>query len=117
MKFSFEEPHLWKQHALSLISVGRYNQAIQVLKEVIRLEPNKTVHYLLAAKVCYEHLNLPNEGIAFSKEGLEKEMINSSGLLGRCHLYIGIGYHILGNSLLLKTDKQEINEKALENFI
>lgn len=116
MKFSFEEPHLWKQHALSLIAVGRYDHAIGVLKEVIRLEPNKSVNCLLAAKLCYEHLNLPKEGIEFSKEALAKEMSNSNGLLGRCHMYIGLGYHLLGNSLVLKTDKNQMNDKALENF-
>lgn len=116
MKFSFEEPHLWKQHALSLISIGRYDQAIGVLKEVIRLEPSKSINCILAAKLCYEHINLPSEGIEFSKQALEIEMTNSSGLLGRCHLYIGIGYQILANSSLLKTDKQELSSKALENF-
>lgn len=116
MKFSFEEPHLWKQHALSLISIGRYEQALSVLKEVIRLEPNKAVNCLLAAKLSYEHLNLAVDGIKFSKDALEKEMANCSGLLGRCHLFIGIGYQLQANSLLLKRDKQEMNEKALENF-
>lgn len=62
MKFSSEEPHLWKQHALSLLAINSYNHALSVLKEVIRLEPNNPSNCLLAAKLCYEHLNLAIEG-------------------------------------------------------
>lgn len=65
MKFSFEEPHLWKQHALSLLAINSYNHALSVLKEVIRLEPNDPSNCLLAAKLCYEHLNLAVEGKSF----------------------------------------------------
>lgn len=116
MKFSFEEPYLWKQHALSLISIGHHNHALEVLKEVIRLEPNKSINCLLAAKLCYEHLNLPSDGTEFSKQALEKEVLHSNRLLGKCHLYLGIGYQLQANSMLLKNDKQELNKKAVEHF-
>uniref|UniRef100_A0A1Y1K9A2 Tetratricopeptide repeat protein 7 N-terminal domain-containing protein n=1 Tax=Photinus pyralis TaxID=7054 RepID=A0A1Y1K9A2_PHOPY len=33
MKFSFEESHVWRQHALSLITTGRYVDALGIFKE------------------------------------------------------------------------------------
>ncbi|XP_017770735.1 PREDICTED: tetratricopeptide repeat protein 7B [Nicrophorus vespilloides] len=116
MKFSFEEPHLWRQHALSLISMGRYEHALVVLKEVIKLEQNSSVNCLLAAKICYEHLNRPFDGTEFSLQAKTKELAYSSGLLGRCHLYVGIGYHLQARAAMLKQPKEEYNEKALTNF-
>lgn len=63
MKFSFEEPHLWKQHALASMSIGNYGHALSVLKEVIRLEPSNGSNYLLAARISFEHLNLAEDGM------------------------------------------------------
>lgn len=116
MKFSFEEPHLWKQHALSLLATGRYGQSLAVLKEVIRLEPNNASNCLLAAKTCYENLNLAVEGTNFSIEAKKKEIQCNSGLLGRCYLYIGIGYYLQAETCLLKKDKDDLTNRALENF-
>ncbi|KAJ8952634.1 hypothetical protein NQ318_020949 [Aromia moschata] len=173
MKFSFEEPHLWKQHALSLISINKYDHALSVLKEVIRLEPDNPSNCLLAAKLCYEHLNLAkeethpdlpplNQGTIrkieaqyremghvrkvpskrqavvdddtklnlllaleenpitpartkFSMEAREKAL-TSSALLGRSHLYIGIGYHLQAEACQLKKEKEELRCRALDNF-
>ncbi|KAJ8973295.1 hypothetical protein NQ317_008171 [Molorchus minor] len=115
MKFSFEEPHLWKQHALSLISINRYDHALSILKEVIRLEPNNPSNCLLAAKLCYEHLNLAVEGTNFSISAREKAL-SSSALLGRCHLYIGIGYHLQAETCYLKKEKEDFRCRALDNF-
>nr|XP_022901602.1 tetratricopeptide repeat protein 7B isoform X1 [Onthophagus taurus]XP_022901603.1 tetratricopeptide repeat protein 7B isoform X2 [Onthophagus taurus] len=116
MKFSFDEPHLWKQHALSLISMGRNEHALSVLKEVIRLEPTKSINNLLAAKLCYEHLNDPVEGTKLSEAALEVERIHLSGLLGRCHLYIGIGYQLQAQINNIKKEKINLNSTALDNF-
>jgi hypothetical protein len=57
MKFSFEEPHVWMQHALCLVTMGQYPHALTVLKEVSRLLPTRVIPCLLAARICYEHLN------------------------------------------------------------
>jgi hypothetical protein len=57
MKFSFEEPHIWMQHALCLVTMGQHAHALSVLKEVTRLLPTKVIPCLLAARICYEHLN------------------------------------------------------------
>lgn len=116
MKFSFEEPHVWRQHALSLAAAGRYSDALGVFKEVIRLEPNESINCLVAARLCYEHLDIPVEGTNFSIEAKSKELTHSSGLLGRCHLYIGIGYQLQARMCLLKQEKQALNVCALDNF-
>lgn len=116
MKFSFKEPHLWRQHALSLIAKGDHEHALAVLKEVIHLEPNSSVNCLLAARLCFEHLNMPLEGTRFAELALKRETIHSSGLLSRCHLYLGLGYQLQAQNLLAKSDKTGINTIALENF-
>ncbi|XP_060524165.1 tetratricopeptide repeat protein 7B [Cylas formicarius] len=115
MKFSFEEPHLWRQHALSLLSIGSYPQALAVLKEVIRLEPRNASNCLLAAKLCYEHLDLFREGVDFSLEARERELGTGSGLLGRCHLYAAIGYHLLAEASPLKKEQEVLRCKAIDN--
>ncbi|KAJ8934346.1 hypothetical protein NQ314_013387 [Rhamnusium bicolor] len=97
MKFSFEEPHLWKQHALSLLAINRYDHALSVLKEVIRLEPS-------------------NPRTNFSMDGREKALTSPSGLLGRSHLYIGIGYYLQAEACQLKKEKEELRCYALDNF-
>lgn len=49
-------------------------------------------------------------------EAREKALASSSGLLGRCHLYIGIGYHLQAESCQLKKEKEELRCRALDNF-
>jgi hypothetical protein len=46
------------QRALCLESMGHYVQALAVMKEVARMMPNKVMPCLLAARLCYQHLNL-----------------------------------------------------------
>ncbi|CAH1986367.1 unnamed protein product [Acanthoscelides obtectus] len=116
LKFSFEEIHLWKQYGLSLMGIGHFEHALAVLKEVIRLEPNDVSNCLLAAKICYEHLNLPKEGTNFSAQAREKALTSPTGLLGRCHLYIGIGYHLQTEACQLRREKDEFRCQALDNF-
>ncbi|XP_057668469.1 tetratricopeptide repeat protein 7B [Diorhabda carinulata] len=116
MKFSFEEAHMWKQYALSLLSINRYEQAFVVLKEVIRLEPNEPSNCLLIAKLCYEHLGLPAEGTDFSVRAREMALVAYGGLLGRCHLYIGIGYHLQAEISALRKEKDRFRHDALNNF-
>lgn len=116
MKFSFEELYLWKQNALSLISIGKYSLGLSVLKEVIRLDPKSINNYLLAAKICYQYLNLPEDGLKYAREAILKDMENNSGFLGRSYLYIGIGYHLLAEASSPKKDKDELRLKALSHL-
>ncbi|XP_045460527.1 tetratricopeptide repeat protein 7B [Harmonia axyridis] len=116
MKFSFEELYIWKQNALSLISLGKYSLGLGVLKEVIRLDPKSIDNYLLAAKICYQYLNIPQEGLKHARDAILKDLENSSGFLGRSYMYAGIGYHLLAEASLLKKDKDELRFKALSQF-
>lgn len=57
MKFSYGEVHVWTQYALCLISLGQYVHAYNVLDKASKLAAQKVMPCLLAAKLCYEHLN------------------------------------------------------------
>ncbi|XP_076163530.1 tetratricopeptide repeat domain 7 isoform X1 [Ptiloglossa arizonensis] len=116
MKFSHEEAHVWTQCALCLISMGRYMHAYRVLKVVTRLSPQKVMPCLLAAKLCYEQLNMIKEGIEWSQKALQRETTNSQGMQSRCHLYIGIGHSILSANTIVKLDKTYHTKTALECF-
>ncbi|XP_020283991.1 tetratricopeptide repeat protein 7B isoform X2 [Pseudomyrmex gracilis] len=116
MKFSHEEAHIWTQYALCLISMGRYMHAYRVLKVVARLSPQKVMPCLLAARLCYEQLNMINEGIEWSQKALQREMVNSQGMQSRCHLYIGIGHSILSANTIVKQDKVHHTNTALDCF-
>lgn len=118
MKFSFDEPHVWHQQALCLVTMGRYSHALDVLKQVNRMQPTLVSPCLLAAKICYEHMNLPILGLKWSEKALkiEKETSSPQGLLARCHIYVGIGYQLKATAAQLKNEKNQFNDLALENF-
>ncbi|XP_018399048.1 PREDICTED: tetratricopeptide repeat protein 7B isoform X3 [Cyphomyrmex costatus] len=116
MKFSHEEVHIWTQYALCLISMGRYMHAYRVLKVVARLSPQKVMPCLLAARLCYEQLNMINEGIEWSQKALQREMASSQGMQSRCHLYIGIGHSMLSTNTIVKQDKVNHTNAAMDCF-
>lgn len=116
MKFSFEEPHVWEQHALSLISMGRHLHALAVLREVSRLQPTRALPCMLAARLCYEHLGRTRDGLQWAQLAKTKESARPQGLLGRCYLLVGIGYQLLSSDSLLKQDRMSTGASALEAF-
>lgn len=116
MKFSHEEIHVWTQYALCLIQLGQYAHAYSVLEIVARLAPNKVMPCLLAARMCYEHLEKISTGIEWAKKAVSRENNNPSGLISRCHLYVGIGNSILARSCMVKADKATHSTQALEAF-
>ncbi|XP_021924008.1 tetratricopeptide repeat protein 7B isoform X2 [Zootermopsis nevadensis] len=116
MKFSFEEPHVWMQHALCLVTMGQYAHALSVFKEVSKLLPTKVIPCLLAARICYEHLNQIGEGLDWSTQALSREMSNPQGLLSRCHLFLGIGYNLQAAANHLKQEKQHLVISAFDAF-
>ncbi|KAF7989409.1 hypothetical protein HCN44_008083 [Aphidius gifuensis] len=116
MKFSHDEVHVWMQYGLCLVNLGKYSHALAVLKAVIKLSKQKVMPCLLAAKLCYEHLNLIKEGIDWSHMALQRETTNQQGLLSRCQLYIGIGNSIYSSNTTIKQDKLHHSNIALEYF-
>ncbi|XP_063224947.1 tetratricopeptide repeat protein 7B [Bacillus rossius redtenbacheri] len=116
MKFSFEEHHVWTQFGLCLVSMGHYGHALAVLKEVARLTPTKVMPCLLAARVCYEHLNKVAEGLEWSKKGLTRDTASPQGLQSRCHLHVGIGHYLQATSVHLKQERHQLIAAALDTF-
>ncbi|XP_011860002.1 PREDICTED: tetratricopeptide repeat protein 7B isoform X5 [Vollenhovia emeryi] len=116
MKFSHEEVHIWTQYALCLLNMGRYMHAYRVLKVVARLSPQKVMPCLLAARLCYEQLNMVNEGIEWSQKALQRETASPQGMQSRCHLYIGIGHSMLSTNTIVKQDKVNHTNTALDCF-
>ena len=116
MKFSHEEVHVWLQYALCLISLGKHIHAYAVLQIVVRITPNKVMPCLLAARICYEELNMVEEGIKWSQQALQKDSTNTQGLQSRCHLYIGIGHSILAANTVIRQDKSYHTSIAFDCF-
>ncbi|XP_046989778.1 tetratricopeptide repeat protein 7B-like [Schistocerca americana] len=116
MKFSFEEPHIWIQEALSLACLGKHTYSLKVLKEVSRLIPNDPFHCLLAARCCYEHLNQPCEGTEWSHIALSQALRSSENLTARCHLFIGIGYSMQALVAVSEHNKCALKTQALQEF-
>ncbi|GLH01190.1 Tetratricopeptide repeat protein 7B [Gryllus bimaculatus] len=129
MKFSFEEPHVWMQHALCLVSMGNYCHAVNVLKEVSRLLPTKVMPCLFAAQLCYEHLNQqsdPNDHL--SEYYLALQYAQGSQIPeAMCHVKMALNLrpehvpslHLL--ILLLSAQKQhvealQLTDAALEEY-
>lgn len=114
--------------------------AYRVLKVVARLSPQKVMPCLLAARLCYEQLNMVNklshlyfylnlknlfpafdfeqinEGIEWSQKALQRETASSQGMQSRCHLYIGIGHSMLSTNTIVKQDKVHHTNTALDCF-
>lgn len=113
LKFAFNEQHVWRQYALSLISLARHAQALNALKESSKLSPGDTVQLLLSAKLCYEHLGQVHEGLQLSNEALRKE---TKGMKSRAQLYVGIGLQQIAACSPLKSERDMFNKQALEAF-
>ncbi|KAK9502249.1 hypothetical protein O3M35_011053 [Rhynocoris fuscipes] len=114
LKFSYEEPHVWMQRALCLESMGLHIQALAVTKEVARMVPTKVMPCLLAARMCYQHLNNAYEGMEWSEMALNREINNPQGLLSRCYLFNGVGAHYAALNTHLKVNKHSLNNTAAD---
>lgn len=113
LKFAFNEQHVWRQYALSLISLARHAQALNALKESSKLSPGDTVQLLMSARLCYEQLGHIREGLQLSNEALRKE---TKGVRSRAQLYVGMGLHQIACCSTLKSDRDSYNRQALDAF-
>ncbi|CAL1283803.1 unnamed protein product [Larinioides sclopetarius] len=117
MKFSFEKQHVWMQFALSLISSGKHARAYLVLHEVSRLAPDNSLPCLLAARICYDHLDLPERGLKMAEKALEREIAHPQNLLARCHVAVGLGHEMMSAIARTQNDRQDLRKKAFEAFL
>lgn len=113
LKFTFNEVHVWRQYALSLVSLNRYSHALNAFKESSKLSPNDSIQLLMTAKVCYEQLGLVQEGLEFSYEALKKE---SKSIRTRAQLFVGIGLQQLAITTTLKSERDSYGRQAIEAF-
>lgn len=116
MKFGFEEVHVWNQFALSLVSAGKYSRALLILEELSRLQPASSLPCLLAARICYENLEQPKEGLRMAEIALEREIAHPQNLLARCHVAVGVGLEMLSDHERTQPRRQELRKKAFECF-
>ncbi|XP_058062532.1 tetratricopeptide repeat protein 7B [Anopheles bellator] len=118
LKFAFGESHVWKQYATCLMALGRYKHAVCALKEHAKLEPaDSSVSCLMAARICYEHLDQVKDGLAFAEEALRKEAKVGgvgNGRRSRAQLYVGIGLQQVAVSSNLVTEKDRYHRLAFE---
>jgi tetratricopeptide repeat protein 7 len=112
LKFTFNEQHVWRQYAMSLISMNRYAQALRALKESSKLSPLDSVQLLMSARICYENLSMIKEGLFLSSEALRKENKNRS----RAQLYVGIGYQMMAEHSSLNSERANFNRLAQDAF-
>lgn len=114
LKFSFGEQHIWRQYALSLVSLGRNEQAVKALKESSKLTPQEPIPCLMSSRICYESLNQIQEGLNWAQQALSKD---AKGLRpSRAQLYVGIGFQQLASNTTLKTTREKYSKLAFEAF-
>ncbi|XP_055879022.1 tetratricopeptide repeat protein 7B-like isoform X1 [Biomphalaria glabrata] len=114
MRFSFQEFHIWYQFANSLISSSKYSQALPVLSECYRLAPQNVTVCLQAAQLCYEHLQLNQQGVEWSQRAVQCNV--PKHFLARAYMALGIGLCLVAKDSRLNADRQSLNQKALEAF-
>ncbi|GFR67492.1 tetratricopeptide repeat protein 7B [Elysia marginata] len=117
MRFSYKEFHIWYQFANSLISTGKYAQALQVLAECHSLAPKNASVCLQAAQLCYEHLQAYQEGMDWARLVIQ---LSSSGtpnhVLARAYMAQGIGLCLVAKDSRLLADRQKMDQEALAAF-
>ncbi|CAG0915330.1 unnamed protein product [Notodromas monacha] len=74
MKFSFDEPYPWWQFALCLVNVGgsKTLRSVRAMEEVVRMQPNRPLPYLLVGRICLEQLGLHLDGLEWTNKAIER---------------------------------------------
>ena len=74
LRFSPKDDHVWSQFALAMACEGRFKRSLVILSEVAQQRPNDSSICLLAARTCYERLDLLAEGVEWSQRALDTEL-------------------------------------------
>ncbi|XP_067941615.1 tetratricopeptide repeat protein 7B-like isoform X2 [Watersipora subatra] len=114
MKFSYEEPHVWYQFALSLIETGKFDRAYLVLKECHRIVPKDFTILLLQAKLCYDKLHQIDDGIQLCEKAVElcEDPISKS----KCLLLLATGYSYKLSECRVNDKREELDKQALSAY-
>lgn len=94
----------------------QYARAYLVLSEVSRLQEKNSLPCLLAARICYENLDLPEKGLRMAEKALERELAHPQNLLARCHVAIGLGYEMMSTMARMQAMRQDLRKKAFDSF-
>jgi len=116
LRYAPKEEHIWSQFAMALACDGRHLRSVVVLKEVAEMNEKDASPCLLAARLCYEKLNLLAEGIDWAEKALEREEDYPQDLKPRCHLYIGIGHYLKATEAETRESRQKYCESALQHL-
>ncbi|XP_059174334.1 tetratricopeptide repeat protein 7B-like [Physella acuta] len=114
MRFSFQEFHIWYQFANSLVSSTKYAQALLVLTECHRLAPKNVYVCLQASQLCYEHLQLNQQGVDWAQAAIKCDALPHH--LARGHMALGIGLCLVAKDSRLLAVRQDLNQRALDAF-
>ena len=74
--------------------------------QVAEQRPEDASTCLLAARLCYEKLDLLSEGISWAERALAREESVPQDLRARCHLYLGVGRYL--QSYEVETREQRV---------
>ena len=116
LRFSPKEDHVWCQFALSMACEGKFKRSLVVLAEVAQQRPEDASICLLAARMCYERLDLLTEGVVWAKQALETEEATPQGLVSRCHLYLGIGLYLQSNETETRDSGLSLGQAAAQHL-
>lgn len=94
----------------------QHARAYHVLQEVSRLHPTSPLPCLLAARLCLEHLSLPEKGLKEAEKALEREQAHPQGLVARCQVAKGLALEMMASAAKTQKDRQELGSKAFEAF-
>ena len=116
LRFSPKDEHVWSQFALSLACEARYKRSLVVLTEVAQQNPDDSSVCLLAARLCYEKLEMLGEGVTWARRALEREESRPQELVARCHLYLGIGLYLQSHESETREDCVELGQAASKHL-
>lgn len=116
LRFSAKEKHVWSQFGLAMAAEGRFKRSLVVLSEVARQQPEDASICLLAARMCYEKLDLLAEGVMWSKKALSTEENHPQELLARCHLYLGVGLYLQSHESETREAEISLSQQAINHL-
>merc|ERR1719154_74577 len=116
LRFSPKEDHVWSQFALAMACEGRFLRSLVVLQEVSQQRSDDASTCLLAARLCYEKLDLLAEGVVWAEKALGREEAVPQDLRARCHLYLGIGLYLQSHEVETREATVALGVSALKHL-
>lgn len=92
----------------------QYSQALLVLTECHRLAPKNVYVCLQASQLCYEQLQLNQQGVDWAQAAIKCDALPHN--LARGHMALGIGLCLVAKDSRLLAVRQDLNQRALDAF-